>query len=916
MKRIIAFMMMLIMVISIVPVFADSADTSWYSDSKSEFKLSTAAQLLGLDKLSNEGKTFKGMTVILEKDITLGDGKTANWAGLKKFAGTIDGQGHSISGMNCTNSSEAGFISTADGCTIKNLSIVNSHFETTSSNNVSAFVAQGATSAKITIEKCYTNAEIISKQYNAGGFVASVGAAAETVASECWFDGSIVLNVRYAAGIIANGEGKKVTAQHCLNTGTVHTNWTDSAMSHIASMIGRNDGNSNVIDCLNLGKISSALTEAGKADAIGSLFGRCSGSGTVTVKNSAALVGTAPKNDIIGTSAGAYVVSDTPDYLTEDELTGFNAMSSTVLDFGNYWTVTLDGYPQLIEFADTTLPVFKAPDFEGTQLRVESDYALRYIFNYDFVDGYKLEDVKLGAIVIPTMAIDPQENITLDTEDKTVNAKTFKVVDVPAVNIFEERDDGVLYTCCITDIDADIARKAFTVRPYVIYNFEGEEIAVYGEQKSVTIASVAIDHYENGDENAKKEFDAIAALKDIYDKFSEYPSRDEWPVDGVWEFVPAFVDGKFEKEYTVGEARYDKDCNAILISDTTLEQFKKYVESLKKYGFKLYTTNGDKGIEEECYQATLYSDVEIVNVTFYPATKKTYITVEENTGLSPNQLKDAYTTNANVSTQLKMLPLKAFGESMVFQLSNGHFIIIDGAQNHNSQLTVEYLEANTPKGQIPVVDAWFFTHAHPDHIYCAMGIGSDPNLVSRVKVEGFYYTWPNDAGVRRESAYNDLCGQIKNTAEAMKNFKTSAGKTTPQYKLHGGQIFYFADMEVQVLQTQDQLFPNEYMSFNCSSTSYMFKTKGQKILIMGDAHAPVCNRLMEHYSKETMKCDFFQSLHHTYNDVPAFFKYIAPEYFVVTGNSISGGSGHNWLKENVKKIFYAGDPEIVFPYNG
>ena len=65
-----------------------------------------------------------------------------------------------------------------------------------------------------------------------------------------------------------------------------------------------------------------------------------------------------------------------------------------------------------------------------------------------------------------------------------------------------------------------------------------------------------------------------------------------------------------------------------------------------------------------------------------------------------------------------------------------------------------------------------------------------------------------------------------------------------------------------------------------------------------------------------MKCDFFQSLHHTINDVPDFFKYIEPDNWLVTQNSIHGGTGNNWLKNNVDKIFYAGDPEITFPYNG
>ena len=77
----------------------------------------------------------------------------------------------------------------------------------------------------------------------------------------------------------------------------------------------------------------------------------------------------------------------------------------------------------------------------------------------------------------------------------------------------------------------------------------------------------------------------------------------------------------------------------------------------------------------------------------------------------------------------------------------------------------------------------------------------------------------------------------------------------------------------------------------------------------------ICNRLMEYYSKSTLHCTFFQSLHHGGNDVPDFFKYVAPDYLIYTdSNAWSNATGYVWLANNTKKTFVAGDL-IALPYN-
>ena len=236
-------------------------------------------------------------------------------------------------------------------------------------------------------------------------------------------------------------------------------------------------------------------------------------------------------------------------------------------------------------------------------------------------------------------------------------------------------------------------------------------------------------------------------------------------------------------------------------------------------------------------------------------------------------------------------------------------------------MLVEYLENIVGEGNTPIVDAWFFTHAHPDHIYCAWGIGRDDDLVGRIKVNGFYYTWPNDSGVRRESDYEGLVEQIGNLNNVIGNFCGEDGNVTPTYKLHGGMIFYIDELKVEILLTQDQLMPNEYQGgFNDSSTSFKFTVYSEggeetTFLIMGDAHRGVCTKLTDKYDYDTLHTNFFTSLHHGNNDISEFFQFICPDYLIYTHNkhNKSNSAGYTWLENNCIDYFVAGDI-IPIPY--
>lgn len=123
-----------------VDVWDGTSDTTWYNDTDTEFTLTTAEQLAGLGELVDGGNNFAGKTIKLAKDFDLyylPDGttepKSFDPIGDKSaFAGTFDGQGHTIEnlyqsgwafGYEWGSYGSVGLFGELESATVKNLTI-------------------------------------------------------------------------------------------------------------------------------------------------------------------------------------------------------------------------------------------------------------------------------------------------------------------------------------------------------------------------------------------------------------------------------------------------------------------------------------------------------------------------------------------------------------------------------------------------------------------------------------------------------------------------------------------------------------------------------------------------------------------------------------------------------------------------
>ena len=235
--------------VSALPEFSDGADTSTIQ----KFKISSADSLEALATAvkENDGKgayNLKGFTFYLANDIELSD----TWTPISNvtypadaFAGTFDGNGHTISGLNGSN----GLFGFVNGATIKNLKVEGTISGT--SANVGGIV--GKTQGKVTITNCsFTGSVSTSKSGSsnaAGGIVGRVNAGTLKV-ENCANHATVTAEKASAAGIIGYGGSNKVTITNCYNDGAISGQWYPSGIC-----AQNTKGTSKIQECFNSGSI-------------------------------------------------------------------------------------------------------------------------------------------------------------------------------------------------------------------------------------------------------------------------------------------------------------------------------------------------------------------------------------------------------------------------------------------------------------------------------------------------------------------------------------------------------------------------------------------------------------------------------------------------------------------------------------
>lgn len=377
-----------------------NTDISWYDAAEDTFTISDKADLKGLALLVNGGNDFAGKTVQLADNIALDtDGKytktfgyfgsssypmfadyyTVNadaeiWtpigtgtstaansvATANYFAGTFDGQGHTISGLYTDGSARVqGLFGCVSG-TVQNLTVsgcvaahslaggiaayLNGGTITNCVNNAIVFTnsgqqsgtgadnpggetgqsraganggivgrAAGTSTSPFTISNCVNNANITSVNTSKGGrtagMVGLVDSSADYGSISCCLNTGIIESYQYAGGMAGYIASANVPIEQCCNTGTVISHSPGS--SYTGGIVAC--CNSDISNCYNTGDFYiklDAQKSAGKPAHAGGIVSDFSTSKKVTnCYNTGVFYGPGPTVTTLPSSVGTIIGS-------------------------------------------------------------------------------------------------------------------------------------------------------------------------------------------------------------------------------------------------------------------------------------------------------------------------------------------------------------------------------------------------------------------------------------------------------------------------------------------------------------------------------------------------------------------------------------------------------------------------------
>ena len=357
-------------------------------------------------------------------------------------------------------------------------------------------------------------------------------------------------------------------------------------------------------------------------------------------------------------------------------------------------------------------------------------------------------------------------------------------------------------------------------------------------------------------------------------------------------------------------------------------QYETLVTEMTNAGYKIYSEgnlNGDVSYTLLTYQDNVYS------VTYCLMNSTMYVTASASRPLSPLLFEDNYSTQAPVidgmETTLTMLTTTDGGDCYVIQLKNGHYILFDGGSVKTFANTLDYLVEHAPEGQTPVVDAWFITHGHYDHIGWTAayyrtaeqlaGILGQGEAAEKLRVNGVYfsqtenaiidntvYSWRSDTpttGYRNKTS-NDWPYYVDVAATYM---KTEDGSQTQVYRPQTGHTYYFCGLTVEVPYTQEHITFSEYqMDLNASSTWYLIRAEGKTFLDAGDTEnvniAQVVTMYSSDYSIFNGQLDIMSAFHHGHNIYSDYIDTLwAPQMFYTCGTMFQWASEYTEANRNM-----------------
>ena len=355
-----------------------------------------------------------------------------------------------------------------------------------------------------------------------------------------------------------------------------------------------------------------------------------------------------------------------------------------------------------------------------------------------------------------------------------------------------------------------------------------------------------------------------------------------------------------EKWTTASAVNYGLGHYVLRATGKTYENYTEYLAALETQGFTPYITLEETGTDG--VYNMIYTKAEgewVLNILFVQNTGEVTLTISNGLdSLSPD-LEPENSSSGTVT--LSMLQLEGsktafssiqhtlgyedyyYGNSFVFKLPNGHFVINDGGNQADMAGLMKYLrkEAGLAENDTTskiYIDAWTVTHQHSDHFSVMRNIVDNPQYAKQLVVNAIYVNEPNRKAMLCEEG-KDSMGTVAVQYRGIRMLKDKDGNMPKVYWCQTGQTYYFDGLTMNVIQSQEQILVDSYgkrnagaadgTDFNTASTNMLFKTaNGKKVLITGDSNDVNMKWMMKAYGSSSEMfagINVYQVVHHGKN---------------------------------------------------
>ena len=314
--------------------------------------------------------------------------------------------------------------------------------------------------------------------------------------------------------------------------------------------------------------------------------------------------------------------------------------------------------------------------------------------------------------------------------------------------------------------------------------------------------------------------------------------------------------------------------------------FDAYCSTLKTSGYEILTENT---IEDSKFATLVNNEAKTTLYVAYNAYKHAdaekhafeepmlrvisapldAVTLPDSSLLTPNP---SYNFVANSTITAVKLEGGNVGTGYVMMLEDGRFIVYDGGatsvgsstQRMWDVLTDLYTRANNkaPSSSSPIkIAAWIISHSPGNHYQVLYDFAKVFASNGLVQLEYLIGNFPSEA-----ACYNTT-GCDFSLNNYMDTLKSSFKGGFKYLKVHTGQKLYFANAEMEILCTQEDLNPHNIVTFNDSSTTLRitFSTKNgsqrYSTLWTGDAYRYQGKWMCIMYGTY-LKSDMVQVSHH------------------------------------------------------